>query len=246
MAAYAAAAPWRVPVADEVFTSFEDRTKPPYNFPESQRRLRELYLSVGERLTPEVCDLAEDVLASIARAAGSDRVVSKHPHDVIDTSEFRAAFPHHRAVHLLRNPLHRLNSIYRRGWQAIMGDGHDLARFTKIARRWQEAEHRVTFDALRSDPGAFFGTIWRAWGWAYGEAELSAAVAYQRTNYHASSAKLSPRKRPSRLYSEGRFVVPRDVVDMYLGDPFVRGLMERVGWPTEAAAYEDGAGDGGE
>ncbi len=251
VAAYAASCPWRVPVADEVMTSFEDRTKPPYNFPVEQRVLRDLYLSVGERLTPEVCALADSIFARIAaagRETGGDglRVVSKHPHDVIDVAEFRAAFPHHRAVHLLRNPLHRLNSVYRRNWQAIMGEGFDLPRFTKIARRWLEAEHRVTFDQMKSDPACFFGTIWRAWGWEYGAADVAAAVEYQRTHYHASSAKLSAKKKPARLFSEARFEVPREVVELYLRDGFVRGLMESVGWSVRAEDYLGGAGDGGE
>lgn len=268
VAAYAAAWPWRVPVADEVMTSFEDRTREPYNFPVEQRALRELYLSEGERLTPSVCELAERVLGQIAERgaggggaglvsagtgeavragegagtayAGARRVVSKHPHDVIDVAEFRAAFPHHRAVHLLRNPLHRLNSIYRRDWRAIMGENHDLPRFKKIAARWREAEHRVVFDQMRSDPAGFFGAVWRAWGWEFGEAELAAAAAYQRTHYHASSAKVSVKKKPGRLYSEERFVVPREVVEMYLADGFVRGLMEEVGWSVRVEDYLSG------
>ena len=248
VAAYAAAHPWGVPVADEVFTSFEDRTRPPYNFPVQQRALRELYLSVGERLTPEVCALAEDVLARIAGSASGParRVVSKHPHDVIDVAEFRSAFPHHRAVHLLRNPLHRLNSIYRRNWQAIMGENFDLPRFSRIARRWLEAEHRVTFDTLQRDPAAFFGAVWRAWGWEFDGSHVRSASEYQRTHYHASSAKLSAKKKPSRVFSEARFALPRHVIDLYLNDPFVRPLMERVGWSTDPEAYLSGDADGAE
>ncbi|MEZ6235596.1 MAG: sulfotransferase [Phycisphaerales bacterium] len=248
VAAYAAAWPWRVAVADEVLTSFEDRTKEPYCYPAEQAELRSLYEASGKRLTPEVCALAEVVFAKIARREdpAATRVVSKHPHTLIGADEFRAALPRHRAVHLLRNPLHRLNSIYRRGWHAIEGEGFDLERFKAVARRWEAGEHRVVFDDLKRDPAGFFGAMWRAWGWAYGPEHVEAAVEYQKTRYHASSAKLSPKKRPERLYSEARMALPREAVEAYLGDGYVRGLMERVGWETRAEAYVDGEGDGGE
>lgn len=274
VAAYAAAWPWRVPVADEAMTSFEDRTRPPYNFPEEQKRLRQVYWDAGERLTPEVVGLAQGVFDRMAArgaaegrgaglvssmtgelvAAGDGpgfaydgprRVVSKHPHDLIDVAEFRAAFPRHRAVHLLRNPLHRLNSIYRRDWKAIMGENHDLPRFKKIAQRWLDAEHRVVFDQMKSDPAGFFGAVWRAWGWEFDARHVEAASAYQRTHYHASSAKVSLKKKPGKLFSEARFEVPREVVEMYLADGFVRGLMERVGWSVRMEDYLDSGGESG-
>jgi len=283
VAAYAAAWPWRAPVADEVMTSFEDRTRPPYNFPEEQKRLRQVYWDCGERLTAEVVGLAEGVFAKMAaRGAqegggaglvsaatgemvdprvgargeavggaaftyeGPRRVVSKHPHDLIDVAEFTAAFPRHRAVHLLRNPLHRLNSIYRRNWKAIMGENHDLLRFKKIAQRWLEAEYRVTFDQMKADPAGFFGAVWRAWGWEFDARHVASATEYQRTHYHASSAKVSVKKKPGKLYSEAKFEMPREVVEMYLADGFVRGLMERVGWSVRVEDYLERAGDGGE
>lgn len=248
VAVYAAAAPWRIAVADEVLTSFEDRTLPPYCFPPEQKALRDRFHADHKRLTPAVCALLEQVCATIARQRdpAADRVISKHPHAVISDAEFRAALPHHRAVHLLRNPLHRLNSIYRRGWHAIEDEGYDLDRYKWVARRWMDAQHRVIFDDLKRDPAAFFGAIWNAWGWAFTPADVERAVDYQKSHYHASSAKLSPKKKPERLFSEGRMVLPPAAVDAYLADPFIRELMERVGWDARPEAYLDAADDGGE
>lgn len=232
--AYAAAAPWGHAVADEVFGPW-DRTGPPYHYPPSQESLRRLFQETGEHITPEVVRLATEVFDEIGAETG--RVISKHPHTMIEPDEFLASFPEHRYVYLLRNPLLRLNSLYARGWLGSIGPGHDLERFKVVAKRWQASPHRLVFEDLRRDPRGYFAKIWEAFGWEWGEAEMEAALAYQRGHYHESSKKLSQESKPDEVVSEGRFALPEDAVRMYLEDEVVRPLMEDVGWSTDPADY---------
>ncbi len=231
--AYAAAEPWRVPVADEPFGPW-DRTGEPYNYPPEQDRLRRLFWDSGEHLTPEVVALATRLFDLIAGDGG--RVVSKHPHDMIRPDEFVRAFPEHRAVYLLRNPLRRLNSLHVRGWHKSIGPDHDLPRFKTVARRWLDHPHRFTFEQFRADPAGVFRGIWDAWGWAYDESHVERALAYCSTHYHASSRQLGTRD-PSKPLSEKRFVLPPEIVEHYLRDPFIVEVMQQAGWSTDPAAY---------
>lgn len=240
IAAYAAAAPFAAPVADEPFGPW-DRTGEPYHYPPEQDRLRRLFWDSGEHLTEEVVDLAERLFEKIAGRSG--RVVSKHPHTMIDPDEFRDRLGHHKAVHLLRNPLMRLNSLYVRGWTGSIGESHDLTRFKTAARRWLDSSHRFTFEELRADPADFFRRLWTAWGWPHDDSHVAAALEYQNSHYHASSAQLGSR-RPSRPLSEKRLALPEEAIELYLADPFVRDLMERVGWSTDPGAYRARAGAG--
>ena len=233
VAAYGAAAPWSVPVADEVFGPW-DRTGPPYNYPPEQEELRKLYWSVGEHLTPEVVDLASRVFDKIAGASG--RVVMKHPHDSIRPEEFEVALKDHRHVFLLRNPLLRLNSLYARGWFKAISADHDLHRFKLVARRWLASPHRLRYEDLRKDPGGFFRRIWDAWGWRYTDADVEKALEYQRSHYHDSSAKLS-KERPDEVVSEKKFALPEGAAELYLNDGFVRELMTEAGWSTDPDSY---------
>lgn len=235
MTAYATAAAFGVPVADEVFGPW-DRTGPPYRYPPEQNQLRTLFWDSDERLTPQVVALATRVFDRIA--GDTDRVVSKHPHTMIDPDDFRKALPAHREIHLLRNPLIRLNSLFTRGWIKSIGERHDLPRFTLAAQRWLDAPARVVFEDLARDPRAFFGTIWDAWGWDWTDDHLDRALAYQRDHYHESSAKLS-NKDPCKVLSERRFALPNEVIELYLGDPFVSNLMERTGWSIDPDDYRN-------
>ncbi|MCC6284983.1 MAG: hypothetical protein IT439_06715 [Phycisphaerales bacterium] len=228
--AYAAAAPWALPVADEPFGPW-DRTGPPYHYPPEQKVLKERFWESGEHLTPEVLGLAERVFDGIAK--DSARLIVKHPHDMIRPEEFRTELPHHRSVFLLRHPLKRLNSLYARGWHKSIGPNFDLDRFSLVARRWLEHPHRLTFEQFRADPRAFFARLWIAFGWAFDESHLDVAVAYQQSHYHDSSAKLSD-ERPDAVVSEGRWCVPPEAEAAYAADPFVQEVMRRAGWSDTA------------
>ncbi|MCB9844972.1 MAG: hypothetical protein H6811_03150 [Phycisphaeraceae bacterium] len=231
--AYAAGAPWRVPVADEPFGPW-DRTGPPYSYPPEQDELRRRYWDVGEHLTPEVVALAQRVFDAIAGDAG--RVICKHPHDSIRPEEFASELPEHRSIFLLRNPLMRLNSLLVRGWTNSMSEQYDLPRFKTVAQRWLDHPHRFTFEEFRARPRVFFGRVWDAWGWDHSPADAEAAVEYSRSHYHASSRQLGDRK-PRHLVSEQRLALPEDAIDLYLEDDFVRELMESAGWSTRRDDY---------
>lgn len=235
--AYAAAAPWRIPVADEPFGPW-DRTGPPYNYPPEQKQLKELFWNVGEHLTPEVLALANTVFDTIAGPAG--RVVSKHPHDMIKPDEFDREFPHHKHIFLLRNPLRRLNSLYARKWLGAIGPNHDLDRFKLVGSRWAQSPHRMTYEEFRADPRAFFARVWRAWDWPFTDADLDKALAYQAQHYHDNSARLSDRN-PDKVLSDQRWAVPEEAVQAYLSDPHILELMRLGNWPTDRAAYPPAA-----
>jgi len=233
--AYATAAAFGIPVADEVFGPW-DRTGPPYHYPPQQNHLRKLFWDSSERLTPQVVSLATRVFDLIAGDA--NRVVSKQPHTMIEPDDFLKSLPAHRQIHLLRNPLLRLNSLFARGWVKSIGEHHDLPRFTLAARRWLEAPARIIFEDLARDPRAYFAAIWDAWGWDWTDTHLDKALAYQQGHYHESSAKLSE-NNPSRVLSERRFALPDEAIDLYLADPFVSDLMARVGWSTNPDDYRN-------
>ncbi len=231
--AYAAAAPWQVPVADEPFGPW-DRTGEPYNYPPEQDELRRLYWDVDEHITPQVANLATRLFDKIAGRAG--RVVSKHPHDMIKPEEFARHLPEHKAVFLLRNPLKRLNSLYVRGWLKSIGPNHDLPRFKLVAQRWLDHPHRFTFEQFRADAPSFFGAVWEAWGWSFTDDNVARALDYCNNNYHASSAKLGTRN-PARPLSEKKNALPVEAVELYLSDPFIVELMESNGWSTDRNEY---------
>lgn len=231
VAAYGAAAPWQVPIADEVFGPW-DRTGEPYNYPPEQVTLKELFWNEGEHLTPEVLTLADTVFDTIAGEAG--RVVMKQPHTMILPDEFDREFTnhperHHRSVYLLRHPLTRLNSLYARKWFGAIGENHDLDRFKVAAERWLAHPHRLRYEDLKADPRRFFSRIWDAWEWSYTEDDVDKAIAYQQSHYHANSARLGQRK-PGEELSEREWALPQEAVDLYLSDPFIREVMAEAGW----------------
>ena len=98
-----------------------------------------------------------------------------------------------------------------------------------MARRWLEHPHRLTFEQFRADPRAFFARLWIAFGWTFDDTHLDAAVAYQQSHYHDSSAKLSD-ERPDAVLSETRWCVPPEAEQIYRNDPFVREVMRAAGW----------------
>jgi hypothetical protein len=237
IAAYAAAAPGAIPVADEVFGPWV-RTGKVYRYPREQRLLVEAFKAADHRLTPDVVALANRLFDLLGAESG--RVISKCPHLLFSPQEFSAAFPHHRAVYLLRNPLHRLNSHYVKGWEWMIEPDHDVRAYTEFVHRWLTAEHRVVYDDLRRDPHGFFRALYSAWGWEHTEAALADAAAYAAGRYHTSSKQTAPDKAPRHVDSERLRLLPRDAIDAYLRHPFLRDVMRERGWPTNAAAYRPG------
>ncbi len=235
VAVYAAAAPWGHVVADEVMGPW-DRTGGPYNYPPSQKDLVELFKAEGHALTPAVVELAGRVFAELAGPSGV--VVSKWPHLRPSPEEFDGAFPVRRSVYLIRNPLHRLNSLHKRGWTKAFGPKQDLDRYRQYAQWWETREHRVTFDEFKADPASFFRKLWDAWGFEHGEAELATALAYCEQNYHESSLKKSERPEGG-IYSEASFALPREAIELYLNDPYIAGFMRERGWSVDPADYLD-------
>jgi hypothetical protein len=243
VACYAAAAPWALPVADEPFGPW-DRTRPPFDLPPVQADLMRAFAEDDLRLTPRVVALAEDLFAEMAGPAG--RVVCKVPHIDPSPEDFARALDHrrHRAVFLLRNPLHRLNSLHLRGWLGACGPNHDLERFRLFARRWARAEHRLVYDDLRGDPRVFMAQMYRGWGWSATERDLARAVRHARGQYHYRSKRVDEQADPSRVLAEQDFALPPEAVLAYLGDPEIADLMRSLGWATDAGAYSGRAAAG--
>lgn len=234
VAAYAAASPWGHAVADEIFGPW-DRTVPPYNYPPDQIRLIDLFWNRGERFTPQVIDTTTRLLEQMGAPSGG--VVGKHPHTAGDPEQFKRAFPTHGVVFLLRNPLHRLNSLYQRGWLEAIKQNHDVGTYRFFLGRALAHPHRVLYDDLVRRPREFFGSIYRAWGWAHTEADLDAAVAYAKGHYHGSSKNVDPDQSPDERRSEASFMLPPEAVSAYLNDRTVADFMRSVGWSTDPGDY---------
>lgn len=245
VAAYGAAAPWHLPVADEVMGPW-DRTAEPYHYPKDQARLVELFKAQGHTLTAPVVELTNRVFAQIAAKADpapTRRVlISKWPHLRPAPDDFRDAFPGQPGAYLIRNPLHRLNSLHARGWTGSFGPRQDLGRFTQYARWWLKQPGRLTYDQFRADPAAFFTRLYEIWNLEHTQADVAAAVAYTGGHYHASSRQTSAAPAAGVL-SETRFALPDEAFDLYLGDPFVRDFMAQMGWSTDPADYGGSSGD---
>jgi len=233
VAAYGAAAPWKIPVADEVFGPW-DRTAKPYQYPPQQRELRDLFWAESEILSPKVLAKSDELFSILGEDAG--RVVMKHPHASIRPADLMRKRPGHRAIILLRNPLKRLNSLYAREWFKAIGKDHDIHRFKRVAERWLDWPHRLRYEDLREDPREFFRRIWRAWEWDFTEQDVDAAIAYQKSHYHDSSLKLSD-ENPDAVLSDRKNCLTEEMVSLYLKEPFVREVMTEAGWSLNEADY---------
>ncbi|MCB9844971.1 MAG: hypothetical protein H6811_03145 [Phycisphaeraceae bacterium] len=231
--AYAAASPWRWPVADEIMGPW-DRTGEPYRYPNMQAELVELFKRDGHLLTERVVDLANRVLTQIAD--GREAIISKWPHLRPSPEDFRGAFPEDRFVYLIRNPLHRLNSLHRRGWTGSFGPNQDLLRYRQFAQWWLEQPGRLAYDQLKDDPRGFFAALFGAWGIPCDARDIDTATSYARQNYHASSLERSDRPAGGVL-SETEFALPREAFDLYLSDPTITQLMRSMGWSLDPADY---------
>ncbi|HED53112.1 MAG TPA: hypothetical protein ENJ00_02790 [Phycisphaerales bacterium] len=236
--AYAAAAPWNLPVADEILGPW-DRTGKPYNYPPAQAELVELFKQTNASLTPEVADRTRALLRQIADAKGADRIISKHPHLRFTPEEFHEQFPDDRGIWVIRNPLRRLASIHSRGWTSIVRPNHDLDFFREYAERWLALpdDRTLIFENLRRDPHAYFAKLYRAWEWNASQADIAKAVAYQQSNYHGKSGDIEPDHSPQTTRSDASKAVPEEAVYLYLNDPFMRRLFKKLGWSRRPGDY---------
>lgn len=233
-------------MADEVFGPW-DRTGEPYNYPPTQRELMEKHKEAWPRICDETRDLANGLFDELAGAEGSGTgvVIAKHPHLKPSPEEWARAFPDDPKVYLIRNPLHRLNSLHARGWTASFGPSQDLDRFKQFAAWWRQQPHRLAYDDLKADAHAFFRRLFEAWDLAHEPADVERAVAYTRGHYHASSKVLGERSPEAGVLSEKRFALPAEAFDLYLKDPFIVELMEEMGWSMDPDDYGGVAERGG-
>lgn len=242
IAAYSAAAPWGHAVADEPFGPW-DRTGEPYNYPKEQDELQREFGASGHRMTPRVVELASMVFEKLAQASGrgTGAVIVKIPHDVPTPAQVAETWPLHRMAFVLRNPLHRLNSLYVRGWldPSPIGPNFDLEQYRAFARAWraQPAHLRVTYDMIRSDPSEMYRRLFISWGLAFTRADIERAVAYAGEHYHHASKQVTSEHDTRRVLSESRNALPREAVEAYLGDPEMREVFRVAGWTTDARAY---------
>lgn len=256
VAVYSAAAPWGHAVADEILGPW-DRTGAPYNYPAKQKDLAELYRARDHKLTPDVVALFNQVAAELNAGSGlsagtsaggatgsatggkspTNVVISKHPHLRPSPDEFRAAFPGVRFVYLIRNPLHRLNSMHARGWHKSYTQMQDLDRYKQFARWWLEQPSRLSYDLFKAQPRSFFRGLWSAWDLPFTDAHVDAAVDYSRNHYHDSSLEMSDRDPSQGVLSETQFALPQEALDLYLKDPLIVDLMTEMGWSMEPEDY---------
>ena len=236
--AYAAAAPWNLPVADEIMGPWV-RTQEPYNFPPEQAKLVRMFKQSGAALTPEVAALTRSLLEQLADNASANRIVSKHPHLRFTPEELAERFPQDRGVWLIRNPLRRLASIHARGWTSIVRPNHDLEFFRQYAQRWLSLPDSQTlvFESLRTDPHVYFAKLFSALGWEATLGDVDTAIAYQQRNYHGNSGGVEPHNSPTNTVSDAAKNVPTEAVDAYLADPFMQDLFKRLGWSRTPSDY---------
>lgn len=241
VAVYGAAAPWGLPVADEVMGPW-DRTDEPYGYPPDQARLVELFKAQNHTLTEPVVALTNRVFAQIADAKPARQsldppvLISKWPHLRPSPTDFRNAFPGQPGAYLIRNPLHRLNSLHKRGWTGSFGPKQDLLRYAQYARWWLNQPGRLSFDQFRANPTAFYTSLYKIWQLDCSPTDVATAVAYAHQNYHASSLQTTA-VPAGGILSESTFALPQEAFDLYLGDPFIVDFMTEMGWSIDPADY---------
>lgn len=233
--AYACASPWNHAIADEVLGPW-DRTGEPYNYPQLQRQLCAAYMSGGCRLTPDVVSMANELFAMLDTGTGV--VISKHPHVRPAPDEFRRAFPNHRAIWLMRNPLHRVNSLIARRWTRDLRPNFEIDRFREFARTWVSQPERVVFESMRNDRTAYFRGIFAHWNLDFTEDDVLAAAGYARSNYHANSKEQSEQSSSSPV-SEKHWHLPDHAIRMHHDDPEVRSYMRMCHYPTQVWRYRN-------
>lgn len=270
IAAYAAAAPFGGVVADEIFGPWVRtgphyrfppeqqvvtelfRTSAGQITPEIQRAAETVFakLSRGEAGIP-VCAPGDEVMLE-RMPEGGRRVVVKMPHDHPAPAEVSRVWPEQPHVFVLRNPIDRLSSIILRGMLPEGSSGGpgtcitadwDLVQLRQFCQRWLAArEHGrgLVYDDLRRDPGAFFGSMYRAWGWRVDEGVVARAGAYARANYHAMSIQRDAGADTQRPASAQTRAAPKAAIELYLSDTPVVTAMRAAGWATDPGDYLTG------
>ena len=245
-ASYAAAAPWDLPVADELFGPW-DRTGAPHHMPKRQAELVKAFRAVGHVLTAEIVGLAHEILRELAErdASGKGWVVCKCPHLMFTPKDFNTWFGQsasqgiaHHPAYLIRNPLRRVNSCYSRQWEHMLNDPYELGVYRTFLTRWQEASVRLRYEDMRTDPASFFRTLYEGWTLPATETDIARACDYLGKRYHDSSAQSHEVSGELKPRSESVWAAPPEVLDVYLADAQLLDFMEAQGWPTKRSAYE--------
>jgi hypothetical protein len=267
IAAYAAAAPFGGVVADEIFGPWVRtgpyykfppeqrtvtelfRTSAGVITPEIARAANVVFekLARGEAGIPVCAPGREDLLEGVPQ--GGRPIVVKMPHDHPAPAEVARVWPDQRHVFVLRNPVDRLSSIIGRGMLAEGSSGGpgtcitadwDLAQLRQFCARWLRARETgcaLVYDDLRRNPEAFFGGMYRAWGWDFDHRTIEDAKAYARSNYHAMSIQREQGADTERPLSTRKRMAPIAAIELYLSDSTILTAMREAGWPTEPGAY---------
>lgn len=246
VSAYAAAHALGACVLDEPLGPW-DRTGPPYGYPALQKEVQRSFAAAKGQIDQRVAGQLRTLCHRMAHRApaGVGPVVVKLPHLQITPEAFEQHFPDWRAAWLIRNPLRRLNSLYTRRWNHFTYDHHDLEAAREYARRWIAAppEQRLVYEQLQRNPHAFFRSLFRAWGLPASDERVQLACEYRAAHYHESSAQLHHARRPTGVLSDHRRHVPLEAARLYLGDPLIAALFDRLGWDSNPATYSEEADD---
>lgn len=239
IACYGAASPWGHPVCDEPFGPW-DRTISPFYHPKAQLDLMKAFEEAGHRINDDVADLASQVFRHMGDRTGS--IICKIPHLNPPLADVDRYYPGNKRVLLIRNPLHRLNSLYTRGWTESAGDQNDLNRYRAFATRWlaEPIERRLVYDDINDDPEGFFRKMYLAWEWEHDDEDVRRAAAYCRDHYHHRSKRVDSTADTSRVVSVARPALPAHVVQQYLADPLIYDVMRQLGWSTKPDDYMAG------
>lgn len=210
-------------------------------------------LGRGDAGIPVCAPGREDLLQGLP--SGGRPIVVKMPHDHPAPAEVARIWPEQPHVFVLRNPVDRLSSIIGRGMLAEGSSGGpgtcitadwDLPQLRQFCQRWLDARRDgkggrgLVYDDLRRDPLAFFGGMYRAWGWDFDHGTIDAATAYARSNYHAMSIQREQGADTDRPISTRQRVAPIAAIELYLSDNTIVTAMREAGWPTEPGAYLEG------
>lgn len=217
----------------------------PYGYPESHRRVQQLFAKSGGVVDAAVASELRDLCEQMVHRSpgGGTGVVVKVPHLQMTPEQFRDHFPDWGSVWLIRNPLKRLNSLYTRRWNHFTYDQYDLEATREFIRRWLSvpASQRLVYEHLHLDPAGYFHRLFEGWGRDAGIDRARAACDYRDAHYHESSAELHHARSPSGVLSDHRRHVPLEAVECYLSDPLIRALFDRLGWDTNPATYSEEA-----
>jgi hypothetical protein len=120
----------------------------------------------------------------------------------------------------------------------MLNDPYELGVYRTFMSRWKEAQVRLRYEDMRSDPVSFFRELYEGWGLPFAEGDVEKARAYLGERYHDSSAESRRVEGELRPRSEGVWAAPPEVLDAYLADAQMLDFMDEQGWATSRGAYE--------